>query len=572
MHRKMKYLTLILALALACGLCSPSEASKLDPSAFEIIDRADLAPDELVAIQQRLDAQYKRTAAFLGIEDSATPIEYHIYGTFEEKGLETQNMSLGHADLEADAVHVVINDWIRGDDCLRDSQLLIRNHLGEPATRLLEIGLSVYFTRDWRMRGYAYWASRLYASGNAPSIAELLDNNYVEGESYLIMQPLAGTFVAYAIETFGREVFLEQYPQWTVDPGELSSLERGWHRYLDGLVSQYEAQVRRDRQLFRASEGFHKGFCHAHEGYAIFNGYGSQRSDAALAQLADMGTNAISITPFTYQRDPRKPARFRFSHGAGGENDESVIHCAQAARELGMRSMLKPHIWLGADSWPGAIEMTNDADWDTWFNNYYRWIVHYALLAEMFQIDTLCIGVELCKATVGHEDRWAEIIARLRALYSGEMTYAANWGEEFENVALWGGLDYIGINCYYPLSQSEDATEEELRAGAEAIMDRIEVVYKNYRKPVLFTEIGFPSTPKPWMQPHKPRMRIAELFGQATCYEVIFESLRSREWCAGIYWWKWPTVIEYGGRRHTGFTPNNKPAAEVVKKWYGEEW
>jgi hypothetical protein len=402
-------------------------------------------------------------------------------------------------------------------------------------------------------------------------LRNLLDNEWLGHESYLIAQPLAGAFVAYAIDVFGRDVFLEQYRGWQAHPGEIASLERGWHTHLDGLAARYESDIRRDRGSFGRSTGFHKGFCHAHEGYQIFNGYGSRKSDDALARLSDLGTNAVSITPFTYMRDPHKPVRFRFSSAPGAENDESVIHSARTAQNLGMRVMLKPHIWLGR-SWPGEIEMQSEADWDTWFDYYYRWILHYALLAEMYDMDVLCIGVELCKATVGHEDRWREVIARLRDLYSGEMTYAANWGEEFENVAMWADLDFIGINCYYPLSESEAPTYEELRRGAHAIVERIEAVYERYKKPVLFTEIGFTSTPKPWLQPHAPRIRVVDLDDQAICYEAVFESLHGQDWCQGIYWWKWPSFLENGGKRHTGFTPNRKPAEEVVRKWFERAW
>jgi hypothetical protein len=56
---------------------------------------------------------------------------------------------------------------------------------------------------------------------------------------------------------------------------------------------------------------------------------------------------------------------------------------------------------------------------------------------------------------------------------------------------------------------------------------------------------------------------------QARCYEAFFRGLEGRRSCAGVYWWKWPSFLEYGGKRDDGFTPNGKPAQDVVARWYG---
>ena len=43
-----------------------------------------------------------------------------------------------------------------------------------------------------------------------------------------------------------------------------------------------------------------------------------------------------------------------------------------------------------------------------------------------------------------------------------------------------------------------------------------------------------------------------------------------KPWFAGVYWWKWyPTHGRAGGPGHGGFTPQNKPAQQVMTDWYG---
>ncbi|MCI0531888.1 MAG: hypothetical protein L0Y74_08080, partial [candidate division Zixibacteria bacterium] len=108
----------------------------------------------------------------------------------------------------------------------------------------------------------------------------------------------------------------------------------------------------------------------------------------------------------------------------------------------------------------------------------------------------------------------------------------------------------------------------------QEMVQKIEAIYNRHQKPVIFTEVGFTGVPAPWKQPHEPAERRAEinLDDQARCYEAVFRSLHGKPWVQGIYWWKWPTYLEYGGEEDNDFTPNNKPAEEVVRRWYAKEW
>jgi hypothetical protein len=246
------------------------------------------------------------------------------------------------------------------------------------------------------------------------------------------------------------------------------------------------------------------------------------------------------------------------------------------AREHDMRVMLKPHILMASPrwGWSGEVRMQTPAAWKIFFDRYERWMRHYAILAEIYDFDMLCVGVELVHATLGHEQEWRRIVTQLRGLYSRPMVYAANWGAEFERLSFWEALEAIGINCYYPLSKKENPSEAELVAGAQQIVHKIQAVAKKFNKPVLITEIGFASMPQTWKNPHEDnREAPVDLEAQRRCYEAIYEVLNNSEqrndhWLAGIYWWKWPTTLEDGGPADNQFTPNGKPAEKVVAKWY----
>ena len=361
---------------------------------------------------------------------------------------------------------------------------------------------------------------------------------------------------------------------WTLSKVEVQSLESQWTDYLKSHARRYQSKIEEARAAFPApKEGFQKGFTHAHEGYQIYNGYLSKRSDDALAKLASFGTDSVAIVPYTFIRDTEKPTHFPIPRSSGSETDESVIHAIQTAKRLGMTVMLKPQIWMRG-SWPGDIRMSTEEDHQVFFDHYYRWIRHYALMAELYQAEIFCVGVELAQMTVGHEQNWIEMIHRLRSLYSGRMVYAANWGREFESLTFWDHLDYIGVDAYYPLSKDRNPSDDDLRNGFARVLSKLQSAHERYKKPVLVTEIGFTSTPAPWRKPHEhDRRKPASLEDQARCYEISMQGLKAAtSWIRGVYWWKWPSDLDNGGRGHTGFTPNDKPAENIVRKWYSEVW
>jgi len=194
------------------------------------------------------------------------------------------------------------------------------------------------------------------------------------------------------------------------------------------------------------------------------------------------------------------------------------------------------------------------------------------MLAEIYGMDIFCIGTELMKTTgPEHEQAWRYIIQQIKQVYKGPLVYAANWWLEYEQIRFWDELDYLGLNCYAPLSDKDNVTYKELKKGAERYIPTIARVARDFNKPVLFTEIGFTSTAHNWKEPHKSDRRATPYFeDQVRCYRAIFETFWEQDWFYGFYWWKWPTYMEDGGLNSTGITPAGKPAAKVIQEWYSK--
>lgn len=312
-----------------------------------------------------------------------------------------------------------------------------------------------------------------------------------------------------------------------------------------------------------------------HRGVSWVAGHEVIASD--LDPLVSTGVDWIVQTPFGWQRSLDDPNVQLATSGRmlWGERDEGLIRTTRLAAQRGIRTMLKPHVWVGHGAFRGDIRMASDEDWDGWFASYERFILHYAKLASAEGIDALCIGTELRHAAIDHPERWRALIRDVREIYDGELTYAANWYEEFESIEFWDELDFIGIQAYFPLSQTDRPSVEELVEGWQRHLSSIRRVQARFNKRVVFTEIGYRSEPdaaiEPWRWPR--RVAIADEVDfqtQARCYEAFFRVFWNRPWFAGAYFWKWyPNHRRTGGMREIDFTPQNKPAQEVLARWFG---
>ena len=530
-----------------------------------ILHQFTLPPSEIEKISQACEHFTQAIDDFLDFQD-LRKINYHIYPSTEIKGLMTGNTDQGHVDFEQYAVHAVINEEFAGNFIAKEGELIIRHALGKPALDALEQGLAISFTSTWQKRGYEYWALHLYRSGNMLSLADLLDNEMWQKESYLITGSLSATFIDFLVQQWGKAAFLNKYLQWQPASEEIEILEKQWHAYLATKAETF----RHKEPSAKVPIPYCKGFNFTHEGYQIYNGYNSQRATASLQKLHTLGSNAIALVPYSFMRNPQAPSFLEINRSAHGENDEGVIHSAFEAKRRGMTTLLKPQVWVRG-GWPGDVAMQTEAEWQAFFAYYYRWIRHYALLAEIYDFDIFCVGVEFSKATLARADDWRQLIRKIRKLYSGQLVYAANWGEEFENITFWDELDYIGIDCYYPLSRKTDPSDEELKGSFEKILNKVAAVSARHDKPVLFTEIGFRSVEAPWENPHaEAGERASNATHQARAYKTVLEGLQNKSWCAGLFWWKWPTDLADTHATDRRFIPAGKPAEEVVEQWFGK--
>jgi hypothetical protein len=208
-----------------------------------------------------------------------------------------------------------------------------------------------------------------------------------------------------------------------------------------------------------------------------------------------------------------------------------------------------------------------EADWAAWFQSYRSFILHYAALARDTGIAALCIGNEL-KGTTHREQEWRDLIANIRDVYDGDLTYGAH-ADEVWTLKFWDALDYIGISAYFVLANKPSPTRSEMVAAWEPYVDRLARLAAHWDRPVLFTELGYRSVDFAAQYPWKfDDTTPVNLQLQADAYTAFFEAVWPKPWFAGVHWWKWRSSLDDGGANNDDFTPRSKPAEEVLRQFY----
>jgi hypothetical protein len=422
-----------------------------------------------------------------------------------------------------------------------DALLLMQAAWGEPGTETVAQALARYATGSFYGNALADYAGRIEFEERAYSLTEVMgfEGDYL---SPLVRDALGGAWVESLVQRHGPEILPKLYrAQLAPDTkGEFArrlgstwqELEAEWRRTLREAAEETQLEKK-----VEAREFYHRGISFSHEVGGRW-GYGSDRGLEQLQRIRDLGANTIALVPYAFTRAPRET----YIHTNTDESDDRVVRTLEAAQQLGLRVTLKPQLW--ARGFTGDIAFDDTADFERWFEQG---------------------GVS------GREAAWRGLIADVRRVYSGLLTYAANWDGEFEALPFWDALDTLGLNMYFPLAAANETPQHD-SPRVQELVKKIGALARRHNKKVLFTEVGYPSTAKAAVEPWTEDGGSLSVELQSQCYETVFEAFSPQPWFAGLYWWKWPSHGR--GSPHEGnYSPLGKPALDVVERWYkmGEE-
>jgi len=212
--------------------------------------------------------------------------------------------------------------------------------------------------------------------------------------------------------------------------------------------------------------------------------------------------------------------------------------------------------------WRGTLK---PASWTLWWRSYRRFILHYAKLATA-GATMLCVGSELV-STEHMRDRWRRLIDEVRGVYQGRLLYSANW-DHYEPVSFWDLVNLVGLTAYYSLTSSREATETQMLDEWVDVRDQLVDWSRRVGRRIVFTEVGYPSIDGaavyPWDYTRGGKSDPEE---QRRAYRSFTRAWTGVQNLAGVFFWNW---YGEGGITDTNYTPRNKPAQNVVKRWFSQ--
>jgi hypothetical protein len=295
------------------------------------------------------------------------------------------------------------------------------------------------------------------------------------------------------------------------------------------------------------------------------------------AYLAERGVNALSLNVPIFTDGVTSNQVFVTERTP---SDEELRFAISRAHQMGFTVLLRPLL----DE--GILTQGNPYDWrgtlrpssiSTWFSNYGDLMLHYAALAEEEKVEMFSVGVELVSLATSQPEEWRSLIAKVREVYAGQVTYSANW-DELSRITFWGDVDFIAIDAYFYLDVSDSPSVEELvsawsrETDVSAPLDIIQSAHDTWGKPVILSEFGMAAEAgaekRAWDWGGDSPATEQDLTAQANYYRAGFIAT-DRPFIRGYYVWA-ITLSDDPTKMipDTGFSPWGKPAEPVISEFY----
>ncbi|MEW6074252.1 MAG: hypothetical protein AB1726_16870 [Planctomycetota bacterium] len=465
---------------------------------------------------------------------------------------------------------------------------------GTPAAEWLLDGIGVCAAGTWWSRPLPAWVGTLELAGMVPPIAEIVDPAASERLSPHLLQPLRGFLVQTLLEARGparmRGLWSGAVP-FTVDRLFLLAWRRALQRAAAvAAPGATERSARRRARILSAPLRHGVALLEAASGEV--SGYLEERTAESLRRAAALGADAVTLAVLAAS----EPGAAAGPWGGrrplwSSTSDLALARAAAAARALGLSTtlVLEP---LASPSGPrlDGPPLLAEADWDAFFADLRPLALHYGLLAELLFADVLCLGTELGLADRTAEgdpaapeaalqgrrrEGWKALIAEVRRVFGGALTYGAASVLDAEAVGFWEDLDFVGVLLYpeWPVAAEGPPSDERIRGTYRHLLQRAVEIGQARGRPCLVLQAGFPSAADSWERSWVPAGP-ADPESQRRVLGLLAAALANgglgHPGLAGLTLWGWSSDPEAGGEGDRGFTPQNKAAEEVLPLLFGK--
>ena len=284
-----------------------------------------------------------------------------------------------------------------------------------------------------------------------------------------------------------------------------------------------------------------------------------------LRQIAEMGADSVLIIVTCYQEDATSTMMERSNNGI--PTRERLLDILARAHSYNLNVLLQPIVLLRnpktTKEWRGSIRPASRREW---FRNYEAFITYFAEIAAQGKAEALSVGSEFVSMEYFWES-WTQVIAKVRSVYPGKLIYSANW-DHYEEVSFWDKLDAAGVTSYHTLSKSDPPERKEAEKKWKEVKEQLLAWQKKTGKPIVFTEIGYPSqttaAKEPW---NYYGSKEVDLDVQLMCLNVFLETWKDTPDVGAYFIFEW---WGDGGPQDVDYTPWGKPSEALLRTWFLE--
>jgi len=307
------------------------------------------------------------------------------------------------------------------------------------------------------------------------------------------------------------------------------------------------------------------------------------RGDGAAQVVLVPNVYMDSLTSSVIYRDNDDPGAIDADGAPRTESDASIQQAIAQIKAHGMDVIFKPHVDIQTNEWRGLVA---PADVDQWFESYKTVMVHYAQMAQACGAVAFSIGCEMQSMTgPEYQGKWLDVIQAVRQVYDGPLTYSATWEEVFD-VGFWNQLDYIGLNPYFPLTNSANPTFQQLvdawtktpafdwmsqMTGGKSVMEALQDFSTSVGKPLIFTEVGIRSVDGANRNPGDWQMGGAiDMLEQADMYRAFFKAITDYKgsWLGGYWLWNYDSGASASDPvPDSNYFTHGKPADAIIEQY-----
>ena len=174
--------------------------------------------------------------------------------------------------------------------------------------------------------------------------------------------------------------------------------------------------------------------------------YGSAESIYSLRQIIRTGAEWVEIVPTEYQNSIFDITTKYGTYNASALSD--IIGIIDYAKSRNMKVFLKPQILVGiSGSSSGVGEIADEALLDQWFFDYEAFVLKYATIASMSNVDMFSVSTNLNKAMADTrlEERWKNLLKKVKEVYKNKIIVVLDASKDYSPVK-WIKDSANGIN------------------------------------------------------------------------------------------------------------------------------